>query len=90
MQNNPNNQIPVVTLVLENVPSNQRRVINGISRCTKSAMPLLVAIASSALTYGICFGATQRDSSQCTVPAVGAGMLRHLHQKLCLKPKFMR
>ena len=75
MRNNLNNQITVASLVVENVPSELGRVRAGISRCTKSAMPLLVAVASSALAYGICFGATQRDSSQCTGPVVGAGML---------------
>lgn len=45
-------QIKIISfyLVVENLPNESGKARAGISRCTKSAMPLLVAIDSSALT----------------------------------------
>lgn len=73
MQNIPNNQIPVVTLVLENVPSEQGRIRARISRCAKSSKPVFAFVVASALSLGIC-GAINWDSSKCINYAVAAGI----------------
>ncbi len=69
MQNHPNNQIPVASLVLENVPSEQGRVGDAISRCVNVAKPAIVVLATTALAFGISVGVT-RDPSQCIFPPI--------------------
>ena len=69
MRNNPNNQNPVASLVEENVPSEQWRVGDAISRCVNVAKPAIVVLASTALAFGISVGVT-RDPSQCILPPV--------------------
>lgn len=72
MQNNPNNQNPVASLVLENVSSEQGAMRSRICRIVNFATPLVVVGFTTALTFGICTGVT-RDPSQCTAPAIVAG-----------------
>ena len=74
MQNNLNNQNPVASLVLENVPSEQGAMRSRICRIVNFVTPLVVVGFTTALTFGICAGVT-RDPSQCTAPAIVAGTL---------------
>lgn len=69
MRNNLNNQYPVASLVLENVPSEQGRVGDAIYRCVNVAKPAIVVLATTALAFGICTGVT-RDPSQCIFPPI--------------------
>lgn len=74
MQNNPNNQNPVASLVLENVPSEQGAMRSRICRIVNFVTPLVVVGFTTALTFGICAGVT-RDPSQCVAPPVIAAMV---------------
>ena len=56
MQNNPNNQNPVASLVLENVPSERGAMRSRICRIVNFATPLVVVVVTTALTFGICAG----------------------------------
>ena len=69
MQNNPNNQIPVASLVGENVPAMSERMRNAV----KVGINLAAVGTISALACGVCVGVT-RDASQCVAPPLIAAM----------------
>ena len=65
MHNNPNNQIPVASLVGENVPAMSERMRNAV----KVGINLAAVGTISALACGVCVGVT-RDPSQCIFPPI--------------------
>ena len=69
MHNNPNNQIPVASLVGENVPAMSERMRNAV----KVGINLAAVGTISALACGVCVGVT-RDASQCVAPTLIAAM----------------
>jgi len=71
MQNNQNNQNPVASIVQENAPARSERMRSVLG----AVQALGVVVATSALTFGICVGATKGDTSQCVAPPVIAAMV---------------
>jgi hypothetical protein len=71
MQNNPNNQTPVASIVQENVPARSERMRSVLG----AVQALGFVVSTSALTFGICVGATNGNTSQCVASPVIAAMV---------------
>jgi hypothetical protein len=69
--NVPNNQNPVASEVQENAPA----MSEGMKNAVKVVVALGVVVATSALTFGICVGATKGDTSQCVAPPIISAMV---------------